>query len=260
MNPSDQGRGILVYIIENIDYSLSTNNSSFCENLFLKIKIGRNIINFGVLYRSPNSTKENNHQLKKLIANLNKTQSNDSTLIVGDTNLPQIDWEAMSTLKDENSTDFTFIEAIKDALLTQHIKEPTRPTGRDKASLLDVVISDTVLKDLDITLEAPIGKSDRVLVKIDVPVNRVKTKCKNRRNYEKGDYHGMRNHLADPNVQLNTWEQLKNCMKKLVKKFVPLIKIRSSGNQMPLAWAVRMKIKEKRKPGKHSKIIKQPTI
>ena len=246
MNPSDQGRGILVYMNENLDYSLSTNNSSFCENLFLKIKIGRNIINFGVLYRSPNSTKENYHQLKNLIANLNETQSNDSTLIVGDTNLPQIDWEAMSTLKDENSTEFTFIEAIKDALLTQHIKEPTRLTGRDKASLLDVVMSDIVLKDLDITLEAPIGKSDHVLVKIDVPVNRIKSNCKNRRNYEKGDYHGMRNHLADRNVQLNTWEKLKNCMKKLVKKFVPLIKIRSSGNQMPLARAVRMKIKEKK--------------
>ena len=70
----------------------------------------------------------------------------------------------------------------------------------------------------------------------------------------------MRNHLADPNVQLNTWEKLKNCMKELVEKFVPLIKIRSGGNQRPLARAVRMKIKEKRKPGKHSKIIKQPTI
>ena len=179
MNPSDQGRGILVYINENIDYSLSTNNSSFCENLFLKIKIGRNIINFGVLHRSPNSTKEKNHQLKNLIANLNETQSNDPTLIVGDTNLPQIDWEAMSTLKDENSTEFTFIEATKDALLTQHIKEPTRLTGRDKASLLDVVMSDIVLKDLDITLKEPIGKSDHVLVKIDMPVNRVKSKCKN---------------------------------------------------------------------------------
>ena len=81
-----------------------------------------------------------------MIANLNKTKSNDSTLIVGDTNLPQIDWEAMSTLKDENRTEFTFIEEVKDALLTQHIKEPTRLTGRDKVSLLDVVMSDIVLK------------------------------------------------------------------------------------------------------------------
>ena len=71
MNPSDQGREILVCINENIDYSLNTNNSTFCENWFLKAKIGRNIINFVVLYRSPKSTKENNHQLKSLIANLN---------------------------------------------------------------------------------------------------------------------------------------------------------------------------------------------
>ena len=39
-------------------------------------------------------------------------------------------------------------------------------------------------------------------------------------------------------------------MKDLVEKFVPLIKIRSSGNQMPLARAVRMKIKEKTKAWK----------
>ena len=250
MNPSDQGRGILVYINENIDYSSSINNSSFCENLFLKIKIGRNIINFGVLYRSPNSTKENNHQLKSLIANLTETQSNDSTLLVGDTNLPQIDWEAMSTIKNENSTEFIIIEARKDALLTHYIKEPTRLTGRDKASLLDVVISDIVLENLDIKLEAPIGKSDHVLVKIDVPVNMIKSKCKNRRNYEKGDYHGMRNHLADPSVQLNTLEKLKNCMKEFVEKLVPSIKIRNSGNKIPLARAVRMKIKEKKKAWK----------
>ena len=56
----------------------------------------------------------------------------------------------------------------------------------------------------------------------------------------------MRNHLADPTVQLNTWEKLKNCMRELVEKFVPLIKIHSSGNKMPLARAVRMKIKEKK--------------
>ena len=152
----------------------------------------------------------------------------------------------MSTIKDENSTEFTFIEAIKDTLLTQQMKEPTRLTGRDKASL----ISDIVLKDLDITLEAPIGKSDHVLVRIDVPVNRVKSKCKNRSNYEKGEYHAMRNNLADPNVQLKTWEKLKNCMKELVEKFLPLIKIRSSGNQMPLGRAVRMKIKDKKKAWK----------
>ena len=71
----------------------------------------------------------------------------------------------------------------------------------------------------------------------------------------------MRNHLADPKVQLNTWEKLNNCMKELVEKYVPLIKIRSSGNQMPLAKAVRMKIKEKKKAWKiFKKIIKQPTI
>ena len=68
----------------------------------------------------------------------------------------------------------------------------------------------------------------------------------------------MRNHLADPTVQLKTWEKLKNCMKELAEKFVPLKEIRSSGNQMPLARSVRMKIKGKRKPGKHSKAIKQP--
>ena len=151
----------------------------------------------------------------------------------------------MSTLLDENSTEFTYIQAVKDALLTQHIKELTRLTGRDKASLLDVVRSDIVFKDLDTTLEAPIGKSDNVLVKIDVPVKSVKSKYKNRRNYEKGDYHGMRIHLADPTVYLNTWEKLKNCMKEFVEKFVPLTKIRSSGNQMPLARAVRMKKKKK---------------
>ena len=39
-------------------------------------------------------------------------------------------------------------------------------------------------------------------------------------------------------------------MKELVERFVPLIRIRSSGNQMPLARAVRMKIKEKKKAWK----------
>ena len=108
-------------------------------------------------------------------------------------------------------------------------------------------MSDIVLKDLDTLLEAPIAKSDHVFVKIDVPVKRVKSKCKNRRNYEKVDYHGMTNHLADPTIQLNTWEKLKNYMKDLVEIFVPLIKIPSSGNQMPLARALRMKMKEKKK-------------
>ena len=58
---------------------------------------------------------------------------------LGDTNFASINWDGCSTTKDEESKEIKFLEAVRDAFLTQHIDQPTRIAAGDKPSLLDKV-------------------------------------------------------------------------------------------------------------------------
>lgn len=52
-------------------------------------------MNIATIYRSPNSSQENNTQMCSLINDICKKQGN--TLILGDFNLPHIDWKTWNT-------------------------------------------------------------------------------------------------------------------------------------------------------------------
>ena len=100
----------------------------------------------------------------------------DYTVILGDTNFPSINLDDCSTTKDKESKEFMFLEAVRDAILTQQIDEPTRITAGDKSSLLDLILIDAGLSDLNTNIQPPLRQSDHVLIEVELPACRTISK------------------------------------------------------------------------------------
>ena len=79
----------------------------------------------GLIYRSPNSTVENNGKILQAICNLYSLQKFSYLLLLGDFNLPNINWNDYSCPSDL-SLSAKFLDAVQDTFLTQHVNAPTR--------------------------------------------------------------------------------------------------------------------------------------
>jgi len=60
------------------------------------------------------------------------------------------------------------VEAVRDGYLCQNVNAPTRGRGSDKPSLLDLVFTRDKEMINSVNHAAPIGKSDHVLLEIDL--------------------------------------------------------------------------------------------
>ena len=88
------GKGAAIYIKNSLNHSACP---SFDENEFdcsawctVLLSDGKRLL-IGVIYRSPNSTENNNEEMLKILRMASKTKT-DYLLICGDFNLPKIDW------------------------------------------------------------------------------------------------------------------------------------------------------------------------
>ena len=84
-----RGGGILVYKKIGLDVFINDDNSSFNQFCSFDIMNGNEKLTFYVIYHSPNSSKENTSELCQL---LEKTKENNFNVLIGDFNLPDIDW------------------------------------------------------------------------------------------------------------------------------------------------------------------------
>ena len=91
--PLGRGRGICTYIKENLPFKEVKIESNYEEYLALTMNLekGEKLLVMAI-YRSPNSSDDNNEQLIKLLDNINQTGYTHQ-VILGDFNMPTIDWE-----------------------------------------------------------------------------------------------------------------------------------------------------------------------
>lgn len=218
------GRGMLMYIKNNLHYNILDPHlfTQVCEAQFAQIKVeGGEDLLFISMYRSPNSTEENNNNFNKLISQVNDKHYKH-ILLAGDMNYPNIDWNLISNKTREMDKEYKFVEAIKDGFLTQHVDRPTRGRGTDRPSLLDLVFSNDEDSVSDIQYDAPLGKSDHCVMKITTNIGAVYAKTtKKRFCYDRGDYDKMRGLLnkdwtsimdAHEDDVTGMWESLKTAL------------------------------------------------
>jgi hypothetical protein len=131
----------------------SARESVWCEH---SLK-GKDSLLIGVVYRSPNSSSDNDKVLNSLLPSMAFLRSH--TLIVGDFNHPELDWTDGSSPRDENHPASLFLESVRDSFLVQHVTKPTHYRSRQTPNILDLVFtSDESMLD-ELRHEAPLGRS-----------------------------------------------------------------------------------------------------
>ena len=91
------------------------------------------------LYSSPNSSSENNKVLGKLI--LNTSLIGGKLLILGDFNVPTINWDNLSTPHLPNHCASEFLATTQDAFLFQCNQSPAHTRPNQKPTLIDLFFS-----------------------------------------------------------------------------------------------------------------------
>ena len=118
---------------------------------------GGDVLILGVVYRSPSSLADNNQLMLELLKSTSDCK-NSHILLMGDLNLPRIDWRTCSTTLSEESLEQRLLDAT--SYLHQHVRKPTRARGTDKPSLLDLVFSNEPDMVPEIRYMSPLGSSD----------------------------------------------------------------------------------------------------
>jgi hypothetical protein len=194
----EEGRGILLYINNIFGASEVEMDTTFEENLFVKIKLNNNDkLLIGIIYRSPpNKNMEHHNQLRKLIQEASNTHFSH-ILIMGDFNYPNIDWENCNSNGDSTeSIEYKFIGNLQDGFLFQHIKINTRWRGTNSPHILDLIITneEPMISDLECT--SPLGKSDHCILSFNYNcyIN-IMANPRKQRSYNKGNYPDVMNEL-----------------------------------------------------------------
>ena len=117
------GGGVLIAVRDYITVSLRSTHPCDSEILFIDVLLSYNRrITIGVFYRPPGSDIEPLEDLQTFIQGLDSTAD---LILVGDFNLPEIEWSCNRALQQSHNHAL-LIDIIQDNFLTQLVSEPTR--------------------------------------------------------------------------------------------------------------------------------------
>ena len=129
---TDRGRGggVIVYGKKEMLMWEVEARTDFCQCATMKIKVKNTEINFHAIYRSPNSTNDNDDELCRWV-----TEMRGINILIGDFNFPEIVWEDGRA----GARGRPFFEAVSDRFMQQHVEGETHISG----NTLDLILSDT---------------------------------------------------------------------------------------------------------------------
>ncbi len=195
--PKHTTRGTALYVRDSIPHRIhDLTQIEYNDHIWALIEpqAGKKIL-LGCVYRSPNSTPSNN---QKLLDVLSEACSAPSTylLILGDFNFKEIDWVlGIANCRVDHPASL-FLDTVSENFLTQHVNQPTRYREQQTPSLLDLVIIDKedIIENLE--YEAPLGKSDHIVIRMNLLIAPQDTTKQQHYNFNKGDYEAMREELG----------------------------------------------------------------
>ena len=185
----------------------------------------------GVVYRSPNSSEQQNRSLES-----NIRSAADGVfhyfLLMGDLNFPEINWNLFRVNAASNHPAESFMNCTQDLFLHQHVTEPTHHRQGQTANTLDLIFTNGEELVSDLQYNEPVGKSHHSILTwtttcyLQRAVTRTVKHC-----YNKGDFDSMRMLLSviDWDRQLNEltleemWFEIKDSILEAVRKCIPVI-------------------------------------
>ena len=206
------------------------------------------------------------HYYLSLMAFMNNLTSVYNHLVVGDFNMPDIDWNTMSA---PSICSEMFCEAVVNRNLCQIISEPTHIKG----NTLDLVLSDTPERISDINISDQTYSSDHYFISILFATHYHYSASPSKRNpgvdfnWNKADWTGLPDFFMDidfssrftSNADITaSWSLLRDSLIDACYKFVPLRKFKSKQypswytpqiiHSMNKVRSLRRLIKSKRNP------------
>ena len=232
---SKRGGGVLMYIHESlvsVPYAQLDSNG-FEDSVWALINAGSdNRILVGNIYRSPNSSEENNSKLLELLALAKQQAKITHLLVMGDFNMPEIDYNDYSVAGSDFSFPMRFFDLSQDLFLIQHVFEATRFRGDQTPSKLDYVFTNEENLIENLKYIAPLGLSDHIglLWKFTCSVSTVHRQEVVKRAYWKGDYSSMAEILSSIDWEKEfegadveaCWNSFKDKIRDAVDKFIPI--------------------------------------
>ena len=180
-----RGGGVIMYIKDNINATeISRTNTPSYEAVYVKLKVNKKHIIVATIYRPPKTTLENDIILYNELEAIVKTKT---SVILGDFNLPRINWKNLSA--DNEGT--RLLKLVKKLYLSQFVTEPTLDNN-----ILDIVLS----SEADLINACEVGEtlanSDHKIIRCEIncEVN-IKENTLLVPNYKKGNILGLKSEL-----------------------------------------------------------------
>ena len=225
-------RGCAIYTIKSLNASTITLSNDHLDNIWCEIKLLNNDkLLFGCVYRRPIQDDDYNKSFQKMIENYISNLSYTHLLIMGDFNLPKINWINWTTnSEDENDIHNTIIDTLQDHYLHQHVNRPTRARGDQRQNILDLVITNEEQMISDLEFWSPLGKGDHMLIKFTFNCYvKIKSSKQPRYYYNRGNYAEMKKELnidwQTELTKLNTteekWMFFKNKVLSSIESHIP---------------------------------------
>ena len=184
----------------------------------------------GSIYRSTSSTRQNYELLAQLIVKANEIAGENRVIVLGDFNLPNIDWVADDLRPNCNDIERKLLEIFTDSFWYQHVHKPTRFRNQ-QASTLDLIFTKEEEDVRNIEVLQGLGKSDHGVVVGDFVCEwKSRVVQKPRRLYQKGDYSKINTGLNMVNwverfenkTVHECWNIFKNILEALVDEHIPM--------------------------------------
>ena len=155
-------------MVDSLSSTLNLNLTEhlYSESVWVNIRLeNRDSLLIGGIYRSPQSSDENNKLLFDLL-NKSKEEAYSNIIFMGDFNM--INWELWTTSRSENHHSYRFLECLRDNFLEQPITHQTRWMNDEPGNVLDLcLIDDTdLIKNLEITTR--LGNSDHLSIEVEL--------------------------------------------------------------------------------------------
>jgi hypothetical protein len=149
------------------------------------------------IYRSPNSDESNNEKMLNSLRRVCNEAKFTHLLLCGDFNIPEIDWIDEVSLTSQNHLAFKFMESIRDCFWYQHVKNPTHSRRNQTENILDLVITNEEGMVDDIQYEAPLGKSDHLVLKFNFLCNKeIQSSKSSKFSFHKGNYTALSEEMS----------------------------------------------------------------
>jgi Reverse transcriptase (RNA-dependent DNA polymerase)/Endonuclease-reverse transcriptase len=190
-------------------------------NQYVKFRLDANgeSIYFYLIYRPPAC----NNDSKMLLCNL-LTSAEKNSLLIGDFNVPDIDWQNGTAW---SRADRGLLDTAQAANMEQLVSFPTHVRG----NVLDLVLSNMPERIHNVQDEGRLGTSDHSIISLELTVNIKAAPRQTRKNWSKANWDQIKRGInnttwptSDDNVSVEeTWQLLKTRIEALTREHVPTV-------------------------------------